>query len=242
MHARQTESMFFFEKKNQKTFATCGNRRGQFGNSGATAREQKFFGSFFQKRTLPLTQTTDAALSALMAASQGGNRRAYQSLLRAAAPLAAATARRMGVPPDRVDDVVQDVLLTVHRARATYDPMRPFLPWLRAIAQRRAVDVLRTHIRTAAREVADDDAYLNHPGADADADAGLDRADQARLLAEAIALLPPGQRQAVEVLALRERSLEEASGLTGRSKVALKVNLHRAIQALRTRLVEGGDG
>ncbi len=242
MHVRQTESMFFFEKKNQKTFAGYGRRRVHDGNSGAAAQEQKFFGSFFQKRTLPLTETTDAALSALMAASQGGNRRAYQSLLRAAAPVAAASARRMGVPPDRVDDVVQDVLLTLHRARATYDPMRPFLPWLRAIARRRAIDVLRTHSRTAAREVADEHAYVNHPGAEPDADAGLDRAEQARLLADAIALLPPGQRQAVEVLALRERSLEEASGLTGRSKVALKVNLHRAIQALRARLVEGGDG
>jgi len=234
--------MFFFEKKNQKTFATCGKRLDSGGQSGAAGQAQKFFGSFFQKRTsLPVTETTDGALSALMAASQAGNRRAYQALLRAAAPVAAATARRMGVKPDRVDDVVQDVLLTVHRARATYDPMRPFLPWLRAIAQRRAIDLLRSQFRTAAREVADDNAYLNHPGAEPDADAGLDRADQARLLADAIALLPPGQRQAVELLALREQSLEEAAGLTGRSKVALKVNLHRAIQALRTRLVEGGD-
>jgi RNA polymerase sigma-70 factor (ECF subfamily) len=236
--------VFFFEKKNQKTFASCGKRWLPVFDPGSVRQEQEFFGSFFQKRTFlfrPVTQTTDAALSALMAASQAGNRPAYQSLLRAAAPVAAATARRMGVPPDRVDDVVQDVLLTVHRARATYDPMRPFLPWLRAIAQRRAIDALRTQFRTAAREVADDDAYLNHPGADADADAGLDRADQARLLADAIALLPPGQRQAVELLALREQSLEEAAGVTGRSKVALKVNLHRAIQALRTRLVEGGD-
>jgi hypothetical protein len=34
--------------------------------------------------------------------------------------------------------VVQETLLTVHQARRTWDPARPFLPWLRAIAQRRA--------------------------------------------------------------------------------------------------------
>jgi RNA polymerase sigma-70 factor (ECF subfamily) len=190
---------------------------------------------------IAVTETTDGALSALMAASQGGDRRAYQALLRACEPYAAAAIRRQGVPPDRVADVVQEVLLTIHRARATYDPMRPFLPWLRAIATRRAIDALRTHSRSAGREVADDDAYLNHPGSDPAADAGLDRADQARLLADAIATLPPGQREAVELLALRERSLEEAAGMTGRSKGALKVNLHRAIQALRQRLAEGGD-
>ena len=68
-----------------------------------------------------------------------------------------------------------------------------------------------------------------------------DRTDQARILAVAVAALPPGQRQAVELLALQERSLDQASADTGRSKVALKVNLHRAIHALRGRLNEGGD-
>jgi RNA polymerase sigma-70 factor (ECF subfamily) len=185
--------------------------------------------------------TEDAGFSALMAASQGGDARAYQALLRACVPFAAATIRRQGVAADRVDDVVQEVLLTIHRARATYDPARPFLPWLRAIAQRRAVDALRSYGRTAAREVADEDAYLNHPEAASGVDERLDRSDQARLLAAAIATLPAGQREAVELLALRERSLEEAAGVTGRSKGALKVNLHRAIQALRQRMPGGPD-
>ena len=188
-----------------------------------------------------MNDATDATLSALMAASQGGDARAYQALLRAVVPFATATIRRQGVPPDRVDDVVQDVLLTIHRARATYDPMRPFLPWLRAIAQRRAIDALRSQFRTAAREIADETAYLAHPTPDRTAENTVDQADQTRLLAAAIATLPPGQRQAIELLSLQERSLDEASGTTGRSKVALKVNLHRAIQALRHRLLEGGD-
>jgi hypothetical protein len=44
--------MFFFEKKNQKTFALARPLPGE--SSAATAtkpNEQKFFGSFFQKRT-----------------------------------------------------------------------------------------------------------------------------------------------------------------------------------------------
>ncbi len=188
-----------------------------------------------------MTESRDATLAALMAAAQAGDQRAYQSLLRACLPEAAAMARRQGVPPDRVDDVAQDVLLTIHRARATYDPARPFLPWLRAIAHRRAIDALRTHYRSAGREVFDDDAYLSHPDAGPEADSGLDRGDQARQLAAAIATLPPGQRQAVEMLALGERSLDEAAGDTGRSKGALKVNLHRAIQALRQLMADRRD-
>jgi RNA polymerase sigma-70 factor (ECF subfamily) len=47
--------------------------------------------------------------------------------------------------------------------------------------------------------------------------------------------LPPGQREAVEQLGLRERSLSETAELTGRNTGALKVNLHRALKALRER-------
>jgi RNA polymerase sigma-70 factor (ECF subfamily) len=43
------------------------------------------------------------------------------------------------------------------------------------------------------------------------------------------------------MLALGEVSLEEAAGRTGRTKGALKVNLHRAIAALRQRMVNDGD-
>lgn len=173
-----------------------------------------------------------------MAAAQEGNAAAYTALLGACVPLVKAAARRQGVQPDRIDDVVQDVLLTVHRARATYDPSRPFLPWLRAIAQRRAIDALRSHYRQAP-EVQDEDAARAVPSLDQDAADALAAADRNRVLAAAVAALPPGQRQAVELLALAERTLDEASATTGRSKIALKVNLHRAIQALRRRMADG---
>lgn len=53
-----------------------------------------------------------------------------------------------------------------------------------------------------------------------------------------MAALPDGQRQAVEHLGLRELSLDETAALTGRSKGALKVNLHRALKALRASLTQ----
>ena len=45
--------------------------------------------------------------------------------------------------------------------------------------------------------------------------------------------LPPGQRQAVELLKLREMSLLEASAASGQSVGALKVATHRAMASLR---------
>jgi len=45
------KEVFFLEKKNQKTFATWHRRPTP--KWAAYASGQKFFGSFFQKRTLP---------------------------------------------------------------------------------------------------------------------------------------------------------------------------------------------
>ena len=172
-------------------------------------------------------------LRTLMAAAQNGDQQAYAKLLKASLPLIQRIARQNGIRPDEIDDVVQDTLLTIHRARHTFDPARPYLPWLRAIVQRRGIDVLRRTGRQASRELHAPAAYDAHPdpaeGADAHA-ASRRRADRLR---EAVAYLPPGQRQALQHLGLEELSLTEAAALTGRSTGALKVNLHRALRTLR---------
>jgi RNA polymerase sigma-70 factor (ECF subfamily) len=184
---------------------------------------------------------SDASLASLMAAAQDGDAVSYRTLLHTCLPLIGSMARIQGVPADRVDDVVQDVLVTLHRVRDTYDPARPFTPWLRAIAQRRAIDAMRSLGRHRTREVHAPIVYENHPDPAATPARDLERSDRARGLHAAVAALPEGQRQAVEELALRERTLEEAAASTGRTKGALKVNFHRALKALRAQLSRG-DG
>jgi RNA polymerase sigma factor (sigma-70 family) len=185
--------------------------------------------------------TSEAQLASLMAAAQDGNAAAYQSLLRGCLPLIGSMVRGKGVPADRVEDVIQDVLVTLHRVRHTYDPARPFTPWLRAIAQRRAIDLLRAHGRHRTREIHAPVMYETHPDPALTAVQRLEQSASADALRAAVAALPEGQRQAIEELSLRERTLEEAAARTGRTKGALKVNLHRALKALRTHLAKG-DG
>jgi RNA polymerase sigma factor (sigma-70 family) len=183
----------------------------------------------------------DRLLDGLMRAAQNGDISAYRHVLRACVPLAAAAARGRGVPPDMVDDVVQEVLVALHRALATYDAERPFAPWLRAIAQRRAIDALRSHARRGAREVHDPIAYMNHAEIPQDLVETIILHVQAGRLRAAVALLPPRQRQAVELLGLQEHTLEQASNITGNSKVALKVNFWRALRSLRVKLMANAD-
>lgn len=188
--------------------------------------------------TAHTSETPDQRRATWMAAAQAGDRRAYEKLLADSVALIRAAARRQGVAHDHLDDVVQETLITVHRVRHTYDPARSYDAWLTAIASRRAIDALRSHGRRDRRELHDEYAVDNHAEPH-DASAATESEQRARRLREAVAELPPGQREAVEHLGLRERSLAETAELTGRKTGALKVNLHRAIKALRERFHGG---
>ena len=132
---------------------------------------------------------------------------------------------------------MQDSLLTVHRVRHTYQPGRPVRPWLAAIVARRAIDAVRRQTRTASREVAEDGSYetFADPAANSDEKAGSSEA-----LAGMVARLTPKQKEALELVKLREMSLAEASAASGQSVGSLKVNVHRAIRRLRA-LAGGGE-
>ena len=190
--------------------------------------------------TRPTTDDRDLELAALMRAAQGGDRRAYAVLLKACEPIIRRAATRAGVRGDRIEDVVQETLLTLHNARHTYDPSRSFTAWLTVIAQRRGIDALRRTGRNDRREVHAPLAYEQHTDPGDDPARGWTEAGRSRELHGAIATLTPSQREAVLHLALREQSLAEAAKETGKTTGALKVNLHRALKALRLRLA-GSD-
>jgi RNA polymerase sigma-70 factor (ECF subfamily) len=171
-----------------------------------------------------------------MAAAQTGDKVAYQALLRECIPIIKNVARRRGVSVDRIDDVVQDVLLTVHCARQTYDSSRSFTAWLCVIADRRAIDLLRRIRRQDLREVHAPLAFEDYADQSADPIRGLIHADTSGVVTRAIANLPTRQRQAVQHLVLEERSLADAAVLTRRTAGSLKVNLHRALKALRDKI------
>jgi len=178
----------------------------------------------------------DARRCAWMAAAQAGDQAAYGALLRDCVPVIEKVARRQGVSADRIDDVVQETLLTVHRARQTYDPARSFTAWLAVLAERRAIDLMRKTGRHAVREVHAPLAYERHADESAAPRRSAYDAAATHRLSEAVADLPLRQREAVQQLVLQERSLTETAAATGRSKGSLKVNLHRALKSLRARL------
>jgi RNA polymerase sigma-70 factor, ECF subfamily len=168
--------------------------------------------------------------------AQRGDGEAYRRFLIAAVPFIETLARRRLRSPEGIEDVVQDTLLTVHRIRHTYEPGKPVKPWLAAIASRRTVDLLRRTGRQRSREVADPIAYETF----ADPAANQEQAAAApQEVAQLMQALSPKQKEAIELVKLREMSLVEASAASGQTVASLKVNIHRAVQKLRGSLDRG---
>ena len=96
--------------------------------------------------------TDERALERLMQAAQAGDVQAYARLLKGITPRVHGMVRRQRqfLPAADIEDLVQDVLISLHAVRATYDPGRPFMPWLMAITRNRLADGARRYVRQKA--------------------------------------------------------------------------------------------
>jgi RNA polymerase sigma factor (sigma-70 family) len=182
-------------------------------------------------------QEDDCSLEHLMRSVQNGDAPAYVRLLKEITPRLQQMVRRQRrfLAAADVDDIVQDILISLHAVRATYDPRRPFMPWLMAIARNRLADSGRRYARQNAHEVQVDELPVTF------AEEGTNIAEaygDPEALRRAIKALPSGQREAVEMVKLREMSLKEAAAVSGTSVGALKVSVHRAVVTLRKALTK----
>ena len=183
----------------------------------------------------------DERLATLMTRAQQGDADAYKELLSDLVPRVRHLVRRRRsfLGATDIEDLVQEVLLSVHAVRATYDPGRPFLPWLLAIARNRLADGARRYARSGAHEVSLDGVDVTF--LDNSANTQMNQYGDPEALTRAIADLPAGQRTAIEMLKLREMSLKEAAAASGTSVGALKVATHRAMATLRKKLKRDDD-
>jgi RNA polymerase sigma-70 factor (ECF subfamily) len=160
----------------------------------------------------------------LMAEVQRGDRAAYRALLDDIGPAVRQFVRRRVDDAEDAKDVYQDILMALHGARRTYEPGRPFEPWLFAIARR---VVTRRRGERATRET-------REVHSDVLPDVPVEADGHARLaLEEAIGRLSPDQRQALVLLKLDGLSIARAAPLAGTTIGALKVRAHRAYRVLR---------
>lgn len=178
----------------------------------------------------------EARLKDLMREAHGGDAAAYTRLLSALAQhLRAFFRRRLSRDPASVEDLVQETLIAVHNQRHTFQPDKPFTPWVHAIAKYKLIDWLR---RSASRpeEPLPGDDQLNFLE-DSATDAAAARRDVRKLLAT----LPPHFRLPIEHVKLEGLSVQEASARTGMSVSAIKIGIHRGLKLLARNLQNASD-
>jgi RNA polymerase sigma-70 factor (ECF subfamily) len=179
----------------------------------------------------------DTRFNDLMRSAQGGDAHAYTQLLEEITPRIRQFVRRQRafMAADDIEDLVQDILLSLHAVRATYDPARAFTPWLFAIARNRLVDGARRYAREGAHEIAVENLTVTFE--DERANTTIEDVGDVRALERAIGALPPIQREAIRMLKLKEMSLKEAADALNTTVGALKTATHRAMASLRKLLL-----
>jgi RNA polymerase sigma-70 factor (ECF subfamily) len=170
---------------------------------------------------------------AWMVSAQTGETPAYEKLLAELIPYLRRFVQRRLLNAAAAEDVVQNVLISIHRARATYRSERRFTPWLHAIARNAIIDQARQQTRRSSREIS-----LEVDGVPEPSTEPVEPASQ-RLSPElegALNSLPDSQREAVELIHIHGYSIAEAAERAGATKAALKVRAHRGYRAMRAHI------
>jgi RNA polymerase sigma-70 factor (ECF subfamily) len=176
----------------------------------------------------------DERWCALMRAAQDGDGAAYTLLLSELLPVLRRAVHRKWRSPQDIEDIVQDILLSLHAVRQTYDPGRPFMPWLMTITSRRIADAARKVYARSVNETTVDVMPETFAGRETNKEQEV--VDDREVVNWAMSMLPAGQREAIELMKLKGLSLQEASAATGKSVASLKVTVHRAVKAMRAKL------
>lgn len=164
----------------------------------------------------------EARWSQLMVDARDGDKRAYEQLLVELGTAIEHYVRARFGGSSIVEDCVQECLLTVHQARHTYDPTRPFRPWLFTIVRHKAIDVLRRRSSweaQAAPDGATDDAHGSPM--------------EQMIARQAFAGLRADHKQALVLTKIIGLTMMEAATKLGISEGAMKVRVHRAVRAAR---------
>jgi RNA polymerase sigma-70 factor (ECF subfamily) len=178
-------------------------------------------------------QVTDTGdnLAALMRQSLNGDTQAYAVLLKETARLLRPFLSKRLYASSEVDDVLQEILLSIHKARHTYDGERPYKPWMYAIAKFRLQDHLRAHYADHLHD-AEDLSELEEMLPDDVTGTGFSYES----ISMEVEKLPEKQATILRLMHQEGYTAKEVAEKIGMNESAVKVAAHRAYKILRERL------
>lgn len=167
-----------------------------------------------------------AELAALFRAGLVGDNASYNRFLQAITPVLRRVAGRK-LPPTDAEDALQEILISIHKARHTYDGARPIMPWLLAIAQFRINDSLRKAYAGSRRESVDIDEL-----ADVLADV-TESQDSNESIDEILKDVPEREQRILTMMHVEGYTAKETGQRLGMKESAVKVAAHRAVKKIR---------
>jgi len=169
-----------------------------------------------------------AELAGLFCAGLANDSRAYAQFLQRITPFV----RRMVAiqcAASEVDDVVQEILISIHKARHTYDGQRPIKPWLISITKFRIADHLRKHYVQRRDKTVDIDE-LEDFLADV-TQSGIDNESIDELLEG----VPENQKRILRLMHVEGYTAREVGAQMDMKESAVKVAAHRALKKIRNK-------
>ena len=177
----------------------------------------------------------------LVVAAQGGDRSAFDELVRLTYADTYTLAFRLTADPDDAGDVVQESYLRAYRGLKRFRGDAQFSTWLYRITSNCA----STHLGRRARhrhDELDDEVVVDDLRPEANPEASLDSAVLRDRLQVALRSLPPRLRAVVVLRDVYDLPHEAIANELGISETAAKVRLHRARRKLRDAVFPGrGD-
>lgn len=167
----------------------------------------------------------------LMRHSLNGDARAYATLLQETARLLRPFLSRRLKSGAEVDDVLQEILLSIHKARHTHDGERPYKPWVFAIAKFRLLDHLRAHYADHLHDAADL-SELEEVLPDDVTENGFSYES----ISGEVEKLPEKQATILRLMHQDGYTAKEVAEKIGMNESAVKVAAHRAYKILREQL------
>ncbi len=176
---------------------------------------------------------------ALVSAFRGGDRAAFELLVRRHQRPVWAIVQRFARDRDAAEDLAQRVFIIALERIA--ELRGSFRPWLLRIA----VNLSKNHVRDSARLVhnnVDTDGEPFDVPIEPRPDEALDQARRAHLVRGAVADLPARQREVVMLRIDGQLSFAEVGDVLGITENNAKVTYHHAVKRLRERLggLDGG--
>lgn len=173
----------------------------------------------------------NTGLEDLMRQSLEGDKRAYADLLRETARLLRPFLSKRLSFDSEVDDLLQEILISIHKARHTYDGNRPYKPWVYAIARFRLQDYLRMHYADHLRHAEELTGLENDLHEDV-TETGISYES----ISAEVEKLPEKQATILRLMHQEGYTAKEVAEKMGMNESAVKVAAHRAYKVLRQKL------